>query len=348
LSYPLFAPDACVLPAPTRTTMRRSSAAFLCIISLAGWLNAAEPAPQPTAPPAATPSSHDAALEHLLTERESPAALQAAITQARKQGVNEQVILEARFLFLVDRHDDAAIAALLPEFTERRASFNLDDSKTFACIDDWLAVNEYVEAIAALNQGDKPAFKQHITEAFWLSPRQAAAFAPHIERLHLQAAMRSIKIDFAAQFITINSDQPETLKKLLGDKQALLLHFWSPWSDESEAAMADFHSTAKDLGAKHIAVVSILPQASAKLLTDARATLKTLGQKPPGAWLVDKKSHPLARELRVLSLPTMVLVATDGRILFNGHPADDALWQALLKVNPAIHRQPSIASPATH
>ena len=273
--------------------------------------------------------------------------MQAAITQARQQGINEQVILEARFLFLVDRHDDAAIAALLPEFTKRRASFNLDDSKTFACKDDWLAVNEYVEAIAALNQGDTPAFKQHITEAFWLSPRQAAAFAPHIERLHLQEAMRSIKIDFAARFITIESAQPETLKKLLGDKQALLLHFWSPWSDESEAAMADFSATAKVLVANKVAVVSILPQASAKLLTDARAALKTLAAKPPGAWLVDEKSHPLARELRVLSLPTMVLVATDGRVLFNGHPADDALWQALLKVNPAIRRQPLADGPAT-
>ena len=328
--------------------MRSSSAALLSLIGCATLLCAAEKSPGHNTPPIAKPSSRDVALQHLLTERESPAAFQAAITQARKQGVNEQVILEARFLFLVDRHDDAAIAALLPEFIKRRASFNLDDSKTFACKDDWLAVNEYVEAIAALNQGDKPAFKQHITEAFWLSPRQGAAFAPHIERLHLDEAMRSIKIDFAAQFITIDSEEPKTLKKLLGDKQALLLHFWSPWSEESEASMPDFSATAKVLESNNIAVASFLPQASAKLLAAARSSLKTLGKKPLGAWLVDEKSHPLARQLRVLSLPTMVLVATDGHILFNGPPADDGLWQALLKLNPAILRPPLVNNPAKH
>ncbi|KAB2641765.1 MAG: hypothetical protein DVB25_00775 [Verrucomicrobia bacterium] len=327
--------------------MRCSAATLLWIISCAGWLDAVESPPRPAVPAVVTLSAHDAALENLLTERKSPAALQTAIDQARKQGVNEQVILEARFLFLVDRHDDAGIAALLPEFTKRRANFNLDDSKSFACTDDWLAVNEYVEAIAALNQGDKPAFKQHITEAFWLSPRQGAAFAPHIERLHLEEAMRSIKIDFATQFITINTNQSKTLKKLLGDNQALMLHFWSPWSDESEAAMADFNVTAKVLMANNIAVVSCLPQASAKLLADAVAALKTLGAKPAGAWLVDNAHQPMARQLRVFSLPTMVLVATDGHVLFNGHPDDDALWQALLKVNPAIHRQHPADRPVT-
>ncbi len=339
---------ACVLSARSRFIMRGSVAALLLIVCGTASLDAAEKKPRPAAPRAATPTPREAALEHLLAERKSPEALQAAIDEARKQGVSEQVILEARFLYLVDRHDDAAIGALLPEFIKRRANFNIDESKTFACKEDWLAVNEYVEAIAALNQGDKPAFKQHITEAFWLSPRQAAAFAPHIERVHLDEAMRSIKIDFAAQFITINSDQPKTLKNLLGNNQALLLHFWSPWSEECEASMPGFGVTAKVLLANNIAVASFLPPASPKLLSDARSSLKVLGEKPPGAWLADHASHPVSRELRVLDLPTMVLVANDGRVLFNGSPSDDALWLALLKVNPAIHRPPLGSSQNKH
>ena len=326
--------------------MRCCAAALVFVVCGAASLDAAENSPRPAVPAAATPTPREAALEHLLTERKSPAALHTAIDQARQQGINEQVILEARFLFLVDRHDDAGIGALLPEFIKRRASFKLDDSQSFACIDDWLAVNEYVEAIAALNQGDKPAFKQHITEAFWLSPRQGAAFAPHIERLHLEEAMRSIKIDFAAQFTTINSARPETLKNLLGDAPALLLHFWSPWSEECAAAMPDFSVTAKALAANNIAVASLLPQVSDKLVSDARAALKPLGPKPPGAWLAEHISQPWSRQLRVVALPTMVLVASDGRILFNGHPSDDALWLALHKLNPAIHRPSPAASPA--
>ena len=335
-----------MLPAFTCFIMRSTTAALLLIAGIAGALAAAEKSQRAAAPPvaaaAADASPRDAALERLLSERESPAALQAAIVQARKQSISEQVILEARFLFLVDRHDDEAIAALLPEFIKHRKTFKLEDSKTFATSEDWLAVNEYVEAIAALNKGDKDAFKKHITEAFWLSPRQGAAFAPHIERLRLEEAMRSIKIDFTGEFATINSGEPESLKKLMGEDTALLLHFWSPWSNESEAAMPDFIVTAKVLGSNKITVVSILPEGSAKLLADARVSLKALGKKPPGAWLIDNESHALNRQLRVQALPTMVLVAADGGVLFNGHPAEDALWQALRKIQPAI-RRPALA-----
>jgi len=327
--------------------MRYATVALLLFVIGRGPLDAAEKPKRAVAPPAVAPavalSPRDAALEKLFAERESPAALQAAIEQARKQDIGEQAILEARFLFLVDRHDDEGIAALLPEFTKRRDSFNLDDSKIFACKEDWLAVNEYVEAIAALNKGDKATFKQHITEAFWLSPRQAAAFAPHIEQLRLEDAMRSIKIDFAAEFSTIADGKPESLKNLIGGHKALLLHFWSPWSEECQAAMPDFVVAAKSLEANKIAVVSVIPEDSATVLADARAALKALGKTPPGAWLIDTKTHSLNRQLRVQTLPAMVLVATDGLILFNGHPADDALWKALAKVNPAI-RRPALAT----
>jgi hypothetical protein len=330
--------------------MRAVTVAFLLGAAIATAAHAADKTKRPAAPPAAVApaaTSREATLEHLFAERQSLAALHAVIEQARKQDIGEQVILEARFLFLVDRHDDEAIAALLPEFIKRRAAFNLDDSKIFACKDDWLAVNEYVEAIAALQHGDKDGFKRHITEAFWLSPRQGAVFAPHIERLRLAEAMRSIKIDLAAQFATINSPTPESLKNLLAGHHALLLHFWSPWSNESAAAMPDFIVTAKVLETNKIAVASILAGDSAKVLADARAALKALGAKPPGAWLIDKSPQVLNRQLRVLALPTMVLVAADGGILFNGDPADDALWQALLLLNPAIRRPPLATSDST-
>ena len=315
--------------------MRAAPHLLLACLSLGALLAADLPTKPSTAPDRA---QREAALEQLLAERESPATLQAAIERARKAGVSEQAILEARFLFQVDRHDDDAIAAMLPEFRKQNESFKLDDSEIFATKEDWLATYEYVQALAALKSGDKAAFKQHITEAFWLSPGQGAAFAPHIERLRLNEAMRSVKIDFAAEFIPMNSTTAESLKKNLGDNQAMLLHFWSPWSSEGEAGMVDFATTAKALAAHRIAVVSILPEDSPKLLSDARESIKNIGKSTPGSWLIDHQQQPLHRTLRVQSFPTMVLVATDGTILFNGDPAADELWTALQKVAPKLRR----------
>jgi len=323
--------------------------ACLCLASL---LHAA---PDPAKDAAGIPSTanaddaarRDAALEQLLAERESPEALQRAIDKARKAGVHEQAIFEARFLFLVDRHDDDGIAALLPDFTKLSSSFKLEHSGIFATTEDWLAVGEYLKALTALKQGDKAAFKRHITEAFWLSPQQGAAFAPHIDKLRLDDAMRAITIDFSTEFKTINGGGAQSLKKIMGENKALLLHFWSPWSDGGEAGMPDFTLAAKALGAKGIAVASILPEGSPKMLGDAAESIKSLGAKPPGAWIVDDERQPLHRRLRVRGFPTMVLVGTAGNILFNGDPADEQLWLALRKIDPEIRRPVLTDKPET-
>ena len=286
-------------------------------------------------------AAREAALEKILAERGSPEALAAAIAAARKAGVGEQAILEARFLYHVDRREDRAIAAMLPDFLKQRDSFKLEDSSIFGVKEDWLAVVEYAQALAALGRDDKAAFKKHITEAFWLSPRQAAAFAPNIERLRLDDCMRALRIDFSVKPAALSTGEPVALGGIIKGKKAMLLHFWSPWSRECEASMPDFIATAGLLTDHDIAVVSLLADDPGQLSADARAMIRPHVGKPAGAWLIDPKSQPLARELRVRNLPTMVLVSTEGTILFNGDPAEAGFWEALKKIDSRLARPES-------
>ena len=289
--------------------------------------------------PEETPMSpKEDAVEQLLSERESVEALNKAAAAALALGVSEQAILEARFLFHVDRAEDAEIAALLPQFRAMKDKFKLADSEIFGSVDDWLAVTEYVGALASLQEGDKDGFKRHITEAFWLSPRQGAAFAPHIDRIRLMDAMKAVQVDFAKAYTDTLSGKETTLGEILGGRRAILLHFWSPWSRECEATLADFFITAEHLLGKDVAVASILPETSAKVAADAKAMLAATGKKAPGAWIVDTKRNPISAKLRVQSVPAVVLISAEGRILFNGHPADGEFWKALEKNNPAILR----------
>lgn len=286
-------------------------------------------------------SPREIALDNLLSERESEKALDTAIADARKNGISEQGILEARFLYHIDRREDDAIAAMLPEFLKQREIFKLEDSQIFSVKEDWLAVLEYVQAIDSLKKGDKTAFKSHIMEAFWLSPRQASAFAPHIDRLRLEEAMGTVKIDFTTKLIPLAAGDPVTLEKLAANKKVILLHFWSPLSRECETSMPDFITTAKALGEKGVAVVSLIPDDSPKILTAAREMIHPLGANPPGAWVIDSKENPLSRDLRVQGLPLFVLVSNEGKILFNGDPTDDAFWETLTKIDPQIARPQS-------
>jgi len=288
--------------------------------------------------PPSNPSKRDVALDHLLSERGSGQALDSVIAEAKSCGIKEQAILEARFLYHVDRNEDEAIAAMLPEFIKQRELFRLDDSAIFSVKEDWLAVNEYVQAIAALEKGDKDAFKTHITEAFWLSPRQASAFAPQIERMRLEDSMRSVKIDFDSKFITLREGDAVSLSSLMQNKKAMIIHFWSPNSSECEASMPDYALTAQNLTGKGISMVSIIPDGIQQIITDARAMIQKLGLEPPGAWLIDQKENSLMRELRVQTMPVFVLISNEGKILFNGEPSDDELWKALNKIDSQIAR----------
>ena len=318
-------------PAATPLTLM-----FRSTLLLAALLHMPFAPAQAQEPPAS--KERETALDDLLSERESPQAFKAVIDVARKNGISEQAILEAKFLFHVDRDEDEGIAALLPAFLKQNENFKLEDTAIFSIKEDWLAVIEYVHAIDDLQKGDRAGFKTHITEAFWLSPRQASAFAPHIERLRLNDAMSLVKINFTTKLMPLSSNEPLALEALFTGKKAMLLHFWSPASRESEESLPDFIATATALQDKGVAVVSLLTDDTPGNLTKARELLQPLGLKPPGAWLIDSKEAPLSRELRLQTYPLFILVSHSGSVLFNGDPSDDSFWEALRKVDPQIVR----------
>jgi hypothetical protein len=305
----------------------------------------AEVAPVPPAPKNPGMSSREIALENLLSERESDKALEAVIEAAKKNHISDQAVLEARFLYHVDHREDDAIVLMLPEVLKQRDLFKIEDSAIFSVKEEWLAVVEYVQAIASLKKGDKEAFKLHITEAFWLSPRQASAFAPHIDRLRLEDAMRQVKINFDMKLLPLAGGDAVTFRQLMVDKKAMILHFWSPASRECEASMPDFAITAKALNEKGIAMISILSADSPEILSSARKMIEPLGSNFPGAWLMDSKGKSFAQDLRVQTLPDFVLISSDGGVLFNGAPSDDGLWDALKKIDSQIIR-PKAAEPS--
>ena len=282
------------------------------------------------------------ALEQLLSERESPEALSKAEAKARDLGISEQAILEARFLFHVDRSEDAEIAAMLPKFLEHKKNFALEDSEIFSSVDDWLAVVEYVHAIAAMEKGDKDAFKKHITEAFWLSPRQGAVFSPHIDRVRLADAMKDVRVDLVREFPNTLDDTKTSLGVILGERKGMLLHFWSPRSPECEMTLSDFMLTAGHLIEKDVAVVSVLPETSNEVELEARKMLAGTKKKLPGAWIADEKKDSIVAQLRIQNVPVVVLLSRDGSVLFNGHPTEEKFWKSLETLNPEIARPEAV------
>ena len=284
------------------------------------------------------PAPEEEKLIQALFECENEDALQKAITSARKAGISQQAILEARFLFLVDQEDFAAVAALGPVLKKQKASFRIDDSVIFSVEEEFFSIVEYCYALGALEKGDLTGFKHHITEAFWLSPRQATAFAPHIDRLRRDQTLADLKIDFNRNFTKQEDSRKVPLKVLAEESEHLIIHFWSPWSNESEAHLPDFLAMVEELNTHKIPVVSVLIEPGNEALSEAKKFRAALPAKKIGEWIVDNPQASLARKLRVLELPTISVLKVNGSVLFSGHPSEKQLWSTLQKINPKLNR----------
>ena len=273
-----------------------------------------------------------------LFEADNESQLNDAIEAAEAGGVARQVTLEARFLFLVDQEDCAAVAALGPLLEAQKKSFRIDDSVIFSVPEEFYSIIEYCFALEALQKGKLTGFENHIKEAFWLSPRQATAFAPHIDRLRREQALAGIQINLGQSYVRQADEKKVVLNSLIRDRDYLVMHFWSPWSTESEAYLPDFLAMVETLEAHKIPVTSILIEPDNEAVVEARKFCAKLVPQKTGDWIVDNSKQSLARKLRVLELPTITILQRDGSVLFSGHPSEQLLWSTLKKIDSKLER----------
>ncbi|MFM2171334.1 MAG: hypothetical protein RI957_1563 [Verrucomicrobiota bacterium] len=304
------------------------------IVTLGITLHAQELDPaSPTLPP------KEVAMDALFAIPETKQELDAAEAEARKLGVHEQTILEARFLYHVEHKNDRGIIELLPIWEKQEKNFDLDQSEIFAAREDFLAVIEFARALKALSENKRDEFKKHITEALWLSPGQASAFTPYIENLRLSEHIQNTKLDLRIEMADLDQKNPKSLKDLLAQNRAILLNFWSPWSPDCETAMADLSSTCPSLQKEKISLASVLIDGRTEILAEAKEFLQQQKTPLPGPQWLDRSNDSLAGLLRVTDLPTLVLISPEGKILFHGRPGDPRLMEKIANL-PAAPAEP--------
>jgi len=282
-------------------------------------------------------SEREQILTQIFSQLDTP-TFDQAIIKARKAGIPEQTVLEARFLHLIDQDDHSALAKLSPELLAFRDKFNLELSEVFGVKEDWLSVIEYTQALAALEKGNTEAFKKHMTEAFWLNPRHAQIYAPHIERLRLDQAMAKLTISPDLSLQPQQGGVATTFGTLSKGKKATILHFWSPMSQESEMNMPDFILTSQECATNNIEVVSVLIGSSKEIIADAEVTRQKNTAKAKCHWIADTGKTSLTTMMRIADIPTMVIISPKGKILFNGHPSESNFWVTIQKIAPKFKR----------
>jgi thiol-disulfide isomerase/thioredoxin len=288
-------------------------------------------------PPAVVLPPREAALDALFSIPPDIEQLNAAVVEAQKLGIHEQAITEAKFLFHVEHKNEQGIIDLLPTWQQLEKTFSLDHSEIFATREDFLAVLEFSRALQSLKSNDRAGFKKHITEALWLSPAQASAFTPYIAKMRLDEHVEKAQIDLNSKLAEINDGEAAVLKTILGEKPALLLHFWSPWSPDCETSLTSLGELSPFLKEKNVALASILIDGRTEILAEAREFLKGQDKPIDGPQLIDRVKNSLASQMRVTDMPTLILLSPDGKILFHGRPEDPLLRD---KINASSAKKP--------
>ena len=190
----------------------------------------------------------------------------------------------------------------------------------------------YIRALKAQDDKDAEGFKKHILEAIWLQPGQATVFIQAIETIRRAEMMAALTVDMKLP-ITDSMGEATTLGDVVAGKKAILIDFWASWCGPCMQLMPSLKKKGESLPA-HGIVVAAMNKDDENALGIAERIRKEQDMKIP--WLIEPAERPFTKLFEIDSIPRMILISPEGKVLFNGHPEDPALWAALKKVDASI------------
>ena len=273
-----------------------------------------------------------AMVQKLFAQESSEESMLALAKEAGRAGVPRQQVIEAKLVWGLRHQNTAFLIKILPEVEILAASF---DPASAAAMPNAEAVKAFVAYIKALKAGDAKddaGFKQNILEAIWLNPQQAPVFIQSIAKYQMESKMSAMVVDLKAP-LTNSMGEATTLHDELGGGKALLLDFWASWCGPCMQLMPALKKKAAALSTHGIVVAAMNKDDEHAEATAERIRLEQRAILP---WLVEPAERPYSKALEITTIPRMILLSPEGKVLFNGHPEDPALWVALKKIDPAI------------
>lgn len=302
----------------------------ICVLFFCCGLACAQQAPTPEAEEAM--AEVKALAQRLFAPGTSQQELLDLAKQANKAGVPRQQIIEAKLVWGLRVQDTAFLVKILPEVEILASSFDPAIAAAMPNVEAVKSFISYIKAVKAESEKDEEGFKQHILEALWLNPQQGQVFLQTISKHRLSSQMAALTVDLKTP-LTTSGGEATTLKDVLGGKKALLVDFWASWCGPCMNLMPALKKKAAALTTHGIVVAALNKDDE-----NAEATAERIRNEQNATlpWLVEPPERPFTKALQVDSIPRMVLLSPEGRVLFNGHPEDPALWAALQKLDPAI------------
>jgi len=248
---------------------------------------------------------------------------------ADEAGMSAQAFLENQAIGVLYTRADALAGATLEELKERRADWDFGESGMMQSEATFEAVMEALRARLALSSGDRAGFERHVKEAFWLEPQLAQILTGWITQVRQSEAMAAVRFPLETAVKT-SAGETVVLAELVEGEKALLLDFWASWCGPCMQLMPELKKKHEELAGQGVVVAGMNTEGVA----EAARVKERL--ELPMPWLVEPQGRPFSQLLGIDSIPRMVLVGADGQVLYNGHPMDPALKDALAAVGATL------------
>ena len=258
-------------------------------------------------------------------------AFAAALQQGKEEGLNAHVLLEAQLAHALYARDSATLVSLKQPLVDAGANLNLEESRLFHNRQAYDSMLEGISALEAGQKGDAAGFEKHIKQALWLAPEpMQMLYLQWLNGYRTQEAMKKIVVPLDQQIPTAEGGQT-TLKQLMGENKALLLDFWASWCGPCMVAMEGINEKSAKLAGQGVVMVGVNTEGDAKIASDIKKQKQV--QLP---WLLEEIGGTYTTLFQTESIPQFVLVSSEGKVLFNGHPEDPALKVALKKIGVTL------------
>ena len=247
---------------------------------------------------------------------------QEALARAAKAGLPEQIRIEAKISRYWTQGQFEDLMALLPQMEKNLENWDYARSEIFTEKRELMGYYHLFRAYQAKVSGTSESFAGNAKESFWNFPELAEILALWIEEKRQEERMANLVMPMDA-VLTTSQGEKTTLNELVTDKKGILIDFWATWCAPCIALMPELIHKAEKLEPQGIVVAGMNTE------TEERADTVRKARDIRFAWLVEPPGAPFQQLLRIDSIPRMVLVSPQGKVLYNGHPMDPALNEAL-------------------